>query len=286
LESLSSEKVEVFAKLEWLQLSASVKARTAWFMLDDALRHGKLRKGMQILEATSGNTGIALASLAARLQIPITLYLPENASRKRKQILRALGANLELTDPLGGTDVAQEEALKVYQKKPDAFWYADQYSNPANIEAHIQSTGPEILGSIKPTHFITALGTSGTFSGISMYLRRILPGIQTIALEPDSPLHGLEGWKHMETARVPAIWNPAQADEIRAINSYEAFQFLEKLSSEEGLLLSPSSAANALGAAQLAEQIRRENPEQKARIVTIFPDRIDKYDEVLENLNS
>ena len=280
IASLSRPDVDVYAKLEWNQLSGSVKARAAFQMLKAAVESGELRDGKTILEATSGNTGIALATMAARIGIPITLCLPANASDRRKQILRALGADLHLTDPLEGTDGAQDVAASLYAENPERFWYPDQYANPANPLAHEFGTAEEIAAEVQPTHFVAGLGTTGSFTGTARGLRRHFPNVKAIALQPDSPLHGLEGWKDLETARVPRIWDDASPDESREVSTEEALLMQRRLARQEGLLLSPSAAANAAGAYKLAQEI------DQGVVVTLFADTIDKYGESLEALGA
>ncbi len=285
--SLSRPGVEVFAKLEYSQFSGSVKARAAYAMIVQALEQGAFevllgQEPRSILEATSGNTGIALAALGAQLGIPVTLCLPSNASARRKEMLRAFGAKVLLTSALEGTDGAQQKARELYAEHPERYVYLDQYNNPANRLAHEKGTAQEILNKVRPSHFIAGLGTTGTFNGTASALRRALPDIRLIALQPDAPMHGLEGWKHLETAVVPGIHDPDIADEVRLVSSREALNMVRSLAASEGLLLSPSSAANAAAAAQLASELHAKG--QRALIVTIFPDDISKYPELFEEL--
>ena len=276
-----NSNVRIFAKLEWQQMGSSVKARPAYQIIFDAIRRGDLTENKQLLDASSGNTGIAYAHIGAALGISVTLCLPENASEERKQILKMLGVNLHLTSRSGGTDEAQEVAQSMYEQNPKKYFYADQYSNPSNWEAHYASTGPEILNQTdgEITHFIAGLGTTGTFCGTGKRLKEFNTDISLIALQPDIAMHGLEGWKHLETAIVPKIYDDAVPDEIREVSTEEAFDLIPKAARHEGLLLSPSSAANLAGALRLAREI------DKGTIVTVFPDDGSKYSEILTQLN-
>lgn len=276
----TSDRVSIFAKLEWQQFGGSVKTRPAYRIIRDALNSGELHKGKQLLDASSGNTGIAYAHLGAALGIPVTLCLPENASEERKQILRALDVNLVLTSRSGGTDEAQEVARSMYERQPDKYYYADQYSNPSNWKAHYDTTGPEILDQTDYgiTHYIAGLGTTGTFTGTGRFLKEYKKDIRLIALQPDLAMHGLEGWKHLETAHTPAIYDASVADEIRRVSTEQAHQLVRLTAQKEGLLISPSSAANLAGALELAEEL------DEGVIVTVFPDDLSKYGEISNQL--
>lgn len=276
----SKPGVQILAKLEWQQLGGSVKSRPAFQIIEQALLAGKLRPGMQLLDATSGNTGIAYAAIGAALGIQVTLCLPENASLERKRMLLALGAHIIPTSRFEGTDGAQEHARQLYSSHPDLYFYADQYNNDNNWKAHLHSTGPEIWEQTrgKITHFIAGLGTTGTFTGVARSLKILNPGIQTIALQPSSPMHGLEGWKHLETAIVPGIYDPSLSQQIREIDAQEALDLIPQVAAQEGLLLSPSAAANLLGAIQLAKTIN------KGVIVTSLADDHSKYAEVYQSI--
>ncbi|SHG23580.1 cysteine synthase B [Fodinibius roseus] len=276
----TSEQVSIFAKLEWQQFGGSVKTRPAYRIIRDAVSSGKLYKGKQLLDASSGNTGIAYAHLGAAMGIPVTLCLPENASEERKQILRALDVNLVLTSRSGGTDEAQEVARSMYERQPDKYYYADQYSNPSNWKAHYDTTGPEILDQTDYgiTHYIAGLGTTGTFTGTGRFLKEYKKNIRLIALQPDLAMHGLEGWKHLETAHTPAIYDASVADEVRRVSTEQAHQLVRLTAQKEGLLISPSSAANLAGALELAEEL------DEGVIVTIFPDDLSKYGEISNQL--
>lgn len=274
------KNVRIFAKLEWQQLGNSVKSRPAYQIIFDAIRKGDLNKQKHLLDASSGNTGIAYAHIGATLGIPITLCLPENASEERKWILKTLGVNLHLTSRSGGTDEAQNVARSLFEQNSKKYYYADQYSNPANWKAHYDTTGPEIIeqteGSI--THFISGLGTTGTFCGTGKRLKEFNPDLKLIALQPDIAMHGLEGWKHLETATVPEIYDDTIPDEIRKVSTEIAFNLIPKAARNEGLLLSPSAAANLAGALRLAEEI------DEGTIVTVFPDDGTKYGEILTKI--
>jgi cysteine synthase B len=271
--------VRIFAKLEWHQLGESVKARPAWYIIKAALQSGALR-GRRLLDATSGNTGIAYAAIGAALGVPVTLCLPENASEERKYILRALGAELVLTSRFEGTDGAQAQARALYEAYPDRFFYADQYNNEQNWLAHYETTAPEIWqqthGTV--THFVAGLGTTGTLTGTGRGLRRFNPAVRIIGLQPDNPMHGLEGWKHLETAHVPGIYDYGLPDQILEIDSAEAYGLIREVARTEGLLLSPSAAANLLGAMRVAASI------DHGTIVTTFADNASKYGEVLREI--
>lgn len=273
-------KVKIFAKLEWQQFGGSVKSRPAYRIVKDALQRGDLSHGKHLLDASSGNTGIAYAHIGAALGIPVTLCLPENASEERKQILRSLGVDIQFTSRTGSTDEAQEIAQSMVENQPEIYYYADQYSNKSNWKAHYDTTGPEILRQTngEVSHFITGLGTTGTFVGTGRRLKEFSNNIRVIGVQPDLPMHGLEGWKHLETARVPAIYDKTVADEMRTVSTDRALQVLKKTASEEGLLLSPSSAANLAAALDLADEL------DEGVIVTVFPDDGSKYGEVIKQL--
>lgn len=276
----SNDRVKIYSKMEWQQFGSSVKARPAYRIIKDAVANEQLDKNRTLLDASSGNTGIAYAHIGAALGIPVTLCLPENASEERKQILKALGVDLRLTSRMGGTDEAQQMAQELYESDPDRFYYADQYGNESNWKAHYHTSGPEIWrethGNI--THFIAGLGTTGTFMGTGKKLREYDPGIRLISVQPELAMHGLEGWKHMETAQVPAIYNPGLADENRTISTDTAHKTLKQAAVKEGLLLSPSSAANLAAALRLANEI------ESGTIATVFPDDGSKYGEIIQQL--
>ncbi len=265
--------VEIYAKAEWFNPSGSVKDRAAREIILTAEHNGDLTHDKILLDATSGNMGIAYATLGAARGYQVTLTMPVNASRERITTLKALGVNLILTDPFDGTDGAQREARSLYAAQPDRYFYADQYNNPANWQAHYRHTGPEIWEQSdgRVTHFVAGLGTSGTMTGTGRRLKELNPEVELIALQPDSPLHGLEGLKHMETAIVPGIFDRSLPDRTVFINTEETFVMAKRLAREEGLFVGISAAAAALAATQVAAQI------EWGVIVTIFPDSALKY---------
>ncbi len=270
--------VRLFAKLEWQQLGESVKARPAFNIIKNALLSGQLQ-GRNLLDATSGNTGIAYAAIGAALGIPVTLCLPENASEERKRILRFFGAQIIYTSKFDGTDGAQEKAQELFREQPDRYFYADQYSNDDNWKAHYETTAPEIWQQTRGTvtHLVAGLGTTGTLTGTGRGLRNRNPDLEIIGLQPDNPMHGLEGWKHLETATVPKIYDNGLADRIIEIDTIEAYEMIRLVAKKEGLLISPSSAANLVGAIKVASQL------DHGVVVTTFADNASKYGEVLRN---
>ena len=280
LESLSTATVKVFAKCEWEQIGKSVKARAAFGIIEHAITTGEWQEGMHLLDASSGNTAIADASIAQRLRRPVTICLPSNATRERKDTLKALGAELILTSPLEGTEGAQAEARKLKSEHPERFYYADQYGNANNWKAHYNNTAEEIFMQTKGaiTHFIAGLGTTGTFCGTAGKLKALNPNIETIALQPDSPMHGLEGWKHLETAGAPAIYTDVDQDQVREVSTSDAYSMIKQIAVEEQLFISPSSAANLVGAATLASEL------SFGTIVTILPDSIERYGEIQQSI--
>ena len=265
-----------FAKAEWFNPGGSVKDRAALNMIREGERAGLLRPGKTILDATSGNTGIAYAMIGAALGYPVELCLPANASRERKRILSAYGAKIELTPADDGSDGAIRRAREIYASAREKFFYPDQYSNAANWQAHYNGTAPEIWEQTRGriTHFVAGLGTSGTFVGTARRLKEFNPAIRCVSLQPDSAFHGLEGWKHMETAIVPKIYDRAVADDALVIRTEDAYRMVKRLAREEAMLVSPSSAAALVGCFQLASSLRRDDG---AVIVTIFPDAAEKY---------
>jgi S-sulfo-L-cysteine synthase (O-acetyl-L-serine-dependent) len=273
------KNVQLYAKKEWMQLSGSVKARAAYQIIRKAIESGELNRQTTLLDATSGNTGIAYAHIARLLNIPVALCLPENASRERKDILQSLGVRLILTSRFEGTDGAQQTARAMALENPSAYFYADQYKNPNNWKAHYLTTAPEIFSAVPGiTHFVAGLGTTGTFTGTGRRLRELNPSIRLISLQPDSALHGLEGWKHMETAIVPRIYDPTLADANYEVSTEEAYEMMRAAQRHEGLLLSPSSAANLAAAIKVGEQL------ETGIVVTVFPDNADKYSEVIQKV--
>ena len=270
-------RVQVYAKAEWFNPGGSVKDRPALYILRRAIENGQLKPGKRLLDSTSGNMGIAYATLAASMGIPVTLAIPENASPERIKILQALGAELVLTDPLEGTDGAMEVANQMAFEMPDLYFYANQYDNSANWQAHYATTGPEVWGQTggEITHFLAGLGTSGTITGTTRYLREKNPEIRSVAFYPDSPFHGLEGLKHMPTARQPGIYDPELPDEILEVATEDAYAMVRRLGREEGFFVGISSGAAAVAALRLAEEIVDRG--QRGVVVTVFPDAGYKY---------
>jgi len=266
-------EVEIFAKAEWTNPGGSVKDRPALNMVIEAERRGELTPEKRILDATSGNTGIALAMIGAARGYAVTLCLPANASEERKRILRAYGVELLLTSPLEMTDGAQREARRLHQESPERYWYADQYGNDDNWRAHYKSTAEEIWQQTegRVTHWVAGLGTSGTFTGVTRRLRELKPSVQCISFQPATPLHGLDGLKHMPTSLVPEIYDPTLADRDLTVHTEAAEEMVVRLAREEGLLVGPSSGAALSAALQVAGEIGR------GVIVTLFPDGADKY---------
>jgi cysteine synthase B len=265
--------VELYAKAEWQNPGGSVKDRAAARMILDGEARGALHPGLTIVDATSGNTGIAYAMVGAARGYKVKLFLPENASPERKLILRAFGAELVLTDPLEGTDGAIREVRRTVAEQPDEYFYPDQYSNDSNWRAHFETTGPEIIEQTggRLTHFIAGLGTSGTFMGTGRALRQFNPAIRLISFQPEGPFHGLEGLKHMETAMVPAIYDPSLADEDLRVSTEAAHTMVRRLAREEGLLVGISSGAALAAALQVAGRL------DEGVVVTVFPDGAEKY---------
>lgn len=275
----SKPGVEIYAKLEWQQFGGSVKARPAFNMIYDAVVSGALR-GKRILDASSGNTGIAYAIFGAASGIPVTLCLPENATKERKQILKALGVELILTDESKGTDGSQDVARALARKHPDKYHHIDQYSNDCNWQAHYKGTGLEIWHDTagRITHFVSALGTTGTFMGTGRRLKELNKDIKLIGLQPDKALHGIPGWRHFETAKIPRIYDSSVPESFRMVSLEESYAMIVRAAKEEGLLLSPSAAANLAGALKVAEEI------DEGVIVTVLADDARKYGEVTDML--
>jgi cysteine synthase B len=268
-----SGDVEIYAKAEWFNPGGSVKDRPALNMILDGERRGLLTSEKIILDATSGNTGIAYAWIGAARGYRVKLALPQNASQERKRILKAYGVDLVLTSPLEGSDGAIREARRLYAENPELYFYPDQYSNEANWRAHYETTAPEIWNQTngRITHFIAGLGTSGTFVGTSRRLKELNPQIQCLSFQPDSPFHGLEGMKHMASAIVPAIYDTAVADADYEVSTEEAHEYARLLGRKAGLLVGISAAAAMACAVRVAKAIKQ------GVIVTIFSDSADKY---------
>jgi len=269
--------ITLLGKAEWANPGGSVKDRAAASMIQDARGRGLLVPGKTVLDASSGNTGIAFAMLGAALGFPVRLAMPANVSPERKRMLRAYGAMVDWTNPDLGSDGAIRRARELAGNDPDRFYYADQYSNDANWLAHYRTTGPEIwqqsAGQI--THFVAGLGTSGTFMGATRRLKEFNPAIQAISFQPDSPFHGLEGLKHMGTSLVPAIYNPHLADRFLEVETEVAYAMVKRLAREEGLLVGISAGAAVVASAKIAAEENAAG--RQAMIVTVLPDSADKY---------
>ncbi len=271
------ENVQVYAKAEWTNPGGSVKDRAALNIIRTAEQQGLLAPGMTLVDSTSGNTGIAYAMLGASRGIKVKLFLPANVSPERLAILQAYGADLVLTDPLEGSDGAIRAVRNLVEHEPDAYYYADQYNNPANWQAHYNSTGVEIWDQTQGavTHFVAGLGTSGTLMGTGRRLKDYNPDVRIVSLQPDSPFHGLEGLKHMESAIKPGIYDQSFADVDLGISTEATHQMAHRLAREEGLLVGISSATAMVGALKVAEEIAARG--EPATIVTLFPDSAYKY---------
>jgi cysteine synthase B len=271
------EGIEIYAKAEYFNPAGSVKDRPALNMVLDGERTGKFSGNRVLLDATSGNTGIAYSMIGAVKGFPVRLCLPANASEERKRVLKAYGAELILTDPAEGSDGAIRKCREIYRSDPDRYFYPDQYSNPANWRAHFETTADEIMRQTtgRITHFVTSLGTSGTFMGVTRRMRRDMPQVQCISLQPSSGFHGLEGLKHMPTALVPAIYDEKLADGNVWIETEDAYQMVRRLGREEGLLVGLSSGANVVGACAVARGLMEQG--RKGVIVTVLCDGAEKY---------
>lgn len=268
-----SPRVKVLAKAEWLNPGGSIKDRPALNIIQGAERRGDLRPGMTLLDSTSGNMGIAYAMLGVARGYNVKLVVPANASPERLTILRTYGVELVLSDPAEGSDGAIRRVREINKSEPGAYYYADQYNNPDNWQAHYKTTGPEIWDQTagQVTHFVAGLGTSGTLMGTGRRLRDYNPAVRLIAVQPDSPFHGLEGLKHMPTAIIPGIYDQTLADEVLDISTEDAHVMCRRLAREEGLLVGISAAAALVGALRVAETLR------EGVVVTIFPDSAAKY---------
>jgi len=275
LGSISAEVpgVRIFGKAEWYNPGGSVKDRPALWMIRDGERSGRLTPGKTVLDATSGNTGIAYAWIGASLGYKVKLCMPKNASEERKKILRAYGVEVVLTDPAEGSDGAIREARRLYAEEPERYFYPDQYRNPANPRAHYESTAPEIWEATdgEITHFVAGLGTSGTFVGTSTRLKEYNPEIEVISFEPDGPFHGLEGMKHMASAIVPEIYDPTIADRNLATPTEDAYEMVKRLAREEGILVGISAGAAVATSLRVAREL------EGGVVVTILCDSADKY---------
>ncbi len=269
--------IEIWLKLEFFNPGGSVKDRPARGIILDAEGSGKLTPGKIILDATSGNTGIAYATIAAARGYRVKLCLPANASRERKQILRALGAELVLTEAGEGSDGAFRRVREINAANPELYFYADQYNNPANWQAHFHTTAPEIIDQTggRLTHFVALMGTTGTFTGTSRRLKRDLPGVQCWSAQPATAFHGIEGTKHLPASIVPGIYDQSLSDGNLWIETEACQSMARRLAREEGLMVGISAAGNVVAARSLAEQLAREG--RRGVIVTIACDGAAKY---------
>ena len=274
LDTDLSPGVQVFAKAEHLNPGGSVKDRAALSMILEGERSGKLKPGMTIIDATSGNTGIAYAMIGASRGYPVKVCLPKNASPGRKRILRSYGVDIVETDPMFSTDGAQLIAREIFAENPEKYFYPDQYNNDANWLAHYETTANEIWEQTegRVTHFVTGLGTSGTFVGVTRRLLELNPDLRTIAVQPESPLHGLEGLKHMATAITPGIFDESLVAETLEVATEDALLMTSKLAREEGLLVGPSSGANVFAAWRVAASLQ-----EPAVVVTVLCDGGERY---------
>lgn len=265
--------VEIYGKAEWFNPGGSVKDRPALNMILEGEKSGSLTRDKTIIDATSGNTGISYAMIGAALGYRVQLALPANANVERIRTLRAYGADLVLTDPLEGTDGAQKKVKEIVQGDPTRYFYPDQYNNPANWQAHYTTTAEEILSQTegRVTHFVVGLGTTGTFVGVARRLKEFNPAVVAIAFQPDSPLHGLEGLKHLPTSNVPGIYSPNLADEMLEVSTEEAYEMMKLLPRAEGLFVGISAGAAIAVSIRVAERIR------EGVIVTVLPDAGSRY---------
>src|ERR1051325_4629014 len=268
--------IQLLGKAEWLNPGGSVKDRAASNIVKQAQVAGKLGLGKTLLDSTSGNTGIAFAMIGAAEGFPVTLCMPENVSVERKRILHAYGAKVIFTDPGEGSDGAIRKVRELYAEHPEKYFYADQYSNDANWQAHYHGTANEIWEQSdgRVTHFVAMMGTSGTFVGTSRRLKELNPAVKCISLQPDSPFHGIEGAKHMESAIVPKIYDPTIADEDLGIATEDAYKVAVRLAREEGLLVGISAGAAVAGCLQIAARLKKG---ERAVFATVLPDSGDKY---------
>jgi cysteine synthase B len=269
--------ITLVAKAEWHNPGGSVKDRAAAAMIRDAIEQGRLTPGKTLLDATSGNTGIALAMLGAARGMPVLLTMPSNVSPERKRILNAYGAKVEWTKPDESSDGAIRRARELAGNAPERYCYLDQYANKANWRAHYDTTGPEIWRQTdgRVTHFVAGLGTSGTFMGTSRKLKELNPDVVAVSMQPDSPFHGLEGLKYLATSIVPAIYDPYFADRQVEVETEAAYAMVKQLAREEGVLVGISAAANVVASLQLARDEVAAG--RSAVIVTVLPDSADKY---------
>ncbi len=265
--------VELYGKAEWFNPGGSVKDRAALRIILDGVRSGRLTRGQTLLDATSGNTGIGYAMIAAALGYRVRLCVPAQIGRERRVALEAYGAELILTDPLEGTDGAIREARRIRDAAPERYFYPDQYNNPSNWQAHYDTTGPEIHRQTggRVTHFVAGLGTTGTFTGTGRRLKALNPSVHLTAFQPEGPIHGLEGLKHLPTALVPGIHDPLLADDNRTAATENAYAMIRRLAREEGLLVGVSAAAAVSVALDVARGLER------GVVVTVLPDHASRY---------
>jgi cysteine synthase B len=265
--------VRIYAKAEWYNPGGSVKDRPVLNMILEGVRSGKTVKGKTIIDATSGNSGIAYAMIGATMGYPVELVMPENVGSERRRIIEAFGGKITYSDPLEGTDGSRNLVKTIVASHPGRYFYPDQYNNPHNWQAHFETTGKEILQQTDATvtHFVCGLGTTGTFVGTARRLKLANPSIQAIAVQPDGPFHGLEGLKHLPSAWVPGIYDPTLVDETEEVSTEDAYAMVKRLARDEGILVGISSGAAAVAAVRVAERF------EKGVIVTIFPDNAAKY---------
>lgn len=271
-EAGAGPNVKVMAKLEGANPGGSVKDRPALFMVMAALMEGRIASDTVLLDSTSGNTGIAYAMIGAALGFPVELCLPENASFERKKLMEAYGARVHYTDPLEGSEGSRWVAEEMYQKNPEKYFLPDQYNNPNNPRAHIETTGPEIWRQTdgKVTHFLAGIGTSGTLMGTGRYLKSVNPDVQVCAVEPDHPMHGLEGLKHMASSKVPGIYDSSWLDGIVNIPTEDGYRQAISLA-KRGILVGASGGAAMAAGARVAQEI------DEGHIVIVFPDGGGRY---------
>jgi cysteine synthase B len=265
--------VQIYAKIEWLNPGGSVKDRPALRIIEDAEKTGRLTKDKIIIDSSSGNTGVAYALIGATKGYKVTLIMPSNVSEERKEIVRAFGAEIIFTDPLKGSDGAIIEVRRIVEENPERYFFADQYNNPSNWQAHYDTTGVEVWEQTggKITHFMAGLGTTGTLMGTGRRLKEYNPDVQVISIEPSGPIHGLEGLKHIETAIIPGIYDRNLADEKLFVETEDAYEMVRRLASEEGLRVGYSSGAAMKAAVDVAKKL------DKGLIVIVFPDSGDRY---------
>lgn len=271
------QNIDIYAKAEWANPGGSVKDRAAYEIVRQAELSGDLAPGKILVDSTSGNTGIAYAMIGAAKGIPVKLFVPANASPERLAILRAYGVDVVLTDPLEGSDGAIMAVRELVEQEPDKYFYANQYNNPANWQAHYHHTGVEIWNQTDGTitHFVAGLGTSGTLMGVGRRLKDYNPAIEVISMQPDSPFHGLEGLKHMGSAIQPGIYDPQLADRNVVVSTEATYEMARRLAREEGYLVGISAAAAMIATLQVAEELADRG--EAGTLVTIFPDNAYKY---------